>query len=235
MKVMATLAEIRASMATLAQPPKDQDFIRRYLGTPREVRGVKTAYIRQLASRLAKEKGNDTPFMVDILDMLYASPTYEERALAGYLLTQCKTMRTGLPLQRLVPWIGAQTGWAEIDTTCQSLMTASEVSNRWQEFVDLITHLSTSHKIQLRRASLVLLVKPLRESSSPELAELACATVDQLKKEKDSLITKAISWTLRSMVLLHTAHLTSYLKTNSSSLPKIAVREVTRKLATGKK
>lgn len=228
-------AQVREALATSAQAPKDQEFIRRYLGTPREVRGVKTAFIRQLARQLAKEWGSDTAGMVQLFDLLYASATYEERALAGYLLTQCTSMRAELPLQRLVPWIGAQAGWAEVDTTCQSLFTATEVSVRSEEFVVLIKNLRTSPHIQLRRASLVLLVKPLRESTSHALAELACTTVDELKHEKSILITKAISWTLRSMVVLHRAHLTNYLKKNSTSLPKIALREVTRKLATGKK
>lgn len=53
--------------------------------------------------------------------------------------------------------------------------------------------------------------------------------------EKHVMITKAISWLLRSLIKYHKNEVTVYLKKNSLTLPKIAVREVRRKLETGKK
>jgi len=56
-----------------------------------------------------------------------------------------------------------------------------------------------------------------------------------LKSEKEVLITKAISWTLRSMVKLHRTPLKNYLAKNKQTLPAIAMRETLTKLQTGKK
>jgi len=49
------------------------------------------------------------------------------------------------------------------------------------------------------------------------------------------MITKAISWILRAMITYHKDDVRSYLKENLATLPKIAIREVTRKLETGRK
>jgi len=59
--------------------------------------------------------------------------------------------------------------------------------------------------------------------------------VEKLKTEKDVLITKAISWVLRSMILTNPEVVREYLEKNKDSLPRIALREATTKLLTGKK
>jgi 3-methyladenine DNA glycosylase AlkD len=67
------------------------------------------------------------------------------------------------------------------------------------------------------------------------LAEVAFRNIDRLKSEKAVLITKAISWLLRSMVKHYKADVASYIKKSADTLPKIAVRETMVKLKTGKK
>jgi 3-methyladenine DNA glycosylase AlkD len=67
------------------------------------------------------------------------------------------------------------------------------------------------------------------------LAQVAFKNVDRLKHEKEILITKAISWVLRSMVKHYRKPLQTYLKENADTLPKIALRETMTKLRTGKK
>jgi 3-methyladenine DNA glycosylase AlkD len=49
------------------------------------------------------------------------------------------------------------------------------------------------------------------------------------------MITKAISWVLRSLVKHHRSEVENYLDTHEESLPRIAVREVRVKLDTGRK
>ncbi|HZX73671.1 MAG TPA: DNA alkylation repair protein, partial [Cyclobacteriaceae bacterium] len=76
---------------------------------------------------------------------------------------------------------------------------------------------------------------PISKHADQHLADMALANIDHLKHEKEILITKAISWVLRSMVRHHRKSLVAYMNENSDSLPKIAVRETNRKLDTGKK
>ena len=81
----------------------------------------------------------------------------------------------------------------------------------------------------------MLLCKPLTRSEDERLSRQALQMIDSLKHEKEVLITKAISWSLRSMVKLHKTDLKKYIDKNKASLPAIAVRETLTKLKTGRK
>ncbi|HZC45387.1 MAG TPA: DNA alkylation repair protein, partial [Candidatus Acidoferrum sp.] len=86
-----------------------------------------------------------------------------------------------------------------------------------------------------RRAALVFLTAPVRNSNDERLAALAFETIESLKPERDKMIAKAVSWLLRSMVPHHQRAVSTYIRENRHSLPAIAVRETTRKIATGRK
>ncbi len=81
----------------------------------------------------------------------------------------------------------------------------------------------------------MLLAAPTRTSDDARFRDLAFAVVERLKAERPILITKAVSWLLRSMALRHGPAVTAYLEANAASLPAIAVRETRTKLATGTK
>ena len=68
-----------------------------------------------------------------------------------------------------------------------------------------------------------------------EVADTALENIELLKHEKEILITKAISWVLRSMIRHHREKVAEYLEENAATLPAIAVRETRTKLSTGKK
>lgn len=61
------------------------------------------------------------------------------------------------------------------------------------------------------------------------------ANIERLKHEKEILITKAISWVLRSAVTHHEQAVKRYVLANKDTLPKIAVRETLVKIKTGTK
>jgi 3-methyladenine DNA glycosylase AlkD len=97
-----------------------------------------------------------------------------------------------------------------------------------------LLQLNKSKNINKRRASIVLLCLPLRIHDN-RIPPVAFSLIDNLKHEKEILITKAISWVLRSMVKHHREALEEYLHENKETLPSIAVRETLMKLKTGKK
>jgi hypothetical protein len=84
-----------------------------------------------------------------------------------------------------------------------------------------------------RWLGLVLLNAPVRHSDEARYAELAFATIEALKAERPILITKAVSWLLRTLTERHRAAVSAYVEANAATLPAIAVREVRVKLATG--
>jgi 3-methyladenine DNA glycosylase AlkD len=105
----------------------------------------------------------------------------------------------------------------------------------WTTWKKLIKSFVKDKNISKRRASLVLLTKSLRQSDDIKLSKLAFENIEKLKHEKEILITKAISWLLRSLVKFHSKQLSIYLKENRDTLPKIAYREAYCKLTTGRK
>jgi len=105
----------------------------------------------------------------------------------------------------------------------------------WKEWKSLLASFSKSGNVHKRRASLVLLTRPLRESDDRRLARLAFANLDRLKTDKDILVTKAVSWLLRALIKYHRQEVETYLKHNAESLPQVALRETRNKLASGRK
>ena len=81
----------------------------------------------------------------------------------------------------------------------------------------------------------MLLTGPISHSSDSRLSEIAFKNIGRLKSEKDILVTKAISWLLRSLIRHHKKEVGVYIKQNAGGLPKIAIRETRRKLLTGRK
>lgn len=166
---------------------------------------------------------------------LYQGDSIEERAFAGFMLGHYSKFRNQLPLSVFDTWLGHLEGWREIDTTCQSNYTAKDVLEKWDEWQVFLGDLAQRETIQHRRASLVLLIKPVRDSTDERLIATALENVDRLKHESDKLITKAISWILRESIKRHRQIIGNYVAKNSATLPAIAVREFTKKYETGKK
>ncbi|MEO1286204.1 MAG: DNA alkylation repair protein [Chloroflexota bacterium] len=171
----------------------------------------------------------------DTLSDLYQGVSIDEACFAGFMLGHYQKYRQQLPLSMLDEWLSHLEGWREIDTTCQSNYTAKELLANWDEWEPFLHDLARRETIQHRRASLVLLVKPVRDSADERLIKVALHNVDLLKHEMDKLITKAVSWVLRASIKRHREMVRSYVTENTDSLPAIAVREFEKKYSTGKK
>ena len=193
-----------------------------------------------LLRKIAKDWIKKHPYLslseyTALLNSLYAGKSHEELSLAGKLLEYVPDLRKQLGPCLLNEWLDKVEGWAEVDSICQSNFTPDEMFTQWLRWRDVIKDFSSDENIHKQRASLVLLTKPVRESNDAKLMKLAFKNIDRLKQEKDILITKAISWLLREMIKNFRSEVKDYLEKNEDSLPRIAVREVTNKLKTGKK
>jgi 3-methyladenine DNA glycosylase AlkD len=233
-----TLESLGDDLIALRNPAVDEAFLQRYMGTSRPILGVKTDAQRKLARTAARalppgDAGDG--FWLLLLDGLYAGPTFDHRTLAGHLLHARPAARRQLELERLRGWVRDLQGWCEVDTTCQSNWSAQELLARWDEWGPFLDALSQEEAITLRRASLVLLLTPVRESPDERLRDRAFANLARLEHERDPLITKAISWLLRSLIIHHRDAVAACLHAHATTLPAIALRETRRKLETGKK
>lgn len=215
---------------------KESLWVQKYLGSNKPYNCIKTGDVQKLARKIDEENNIDKQQLENLLDLLYSkAKTFEEIDLAAKLLGINSKLRQQIDPNKLDYWLNFTHGWAETDVLCQSNFTSNELLSNWNTWKKLLMKFSKDKNVHKRRASLVLLTKSVRMSDEKRLANLAFRNVELLKSEKDILITKAISWVLRSLIKNHKQEVARYLKENKNTLPKIAVREVTNKLLTGVK
>ena len=170
-----------------------------------------------------------------LLTSLIHGKSSTEKSMAGILMDNSTLAQRKFNPEIFDQWLDHLVGWAEVDTVCTGAYTISEIPTDWVRWKRLLERFSKNKNIHKRRASLVLLCSPLRRFKSEPMALMALKNTDRLKSEKKILITKAISWVLRSAVLQHRELVKKYLALNMDLLPKIAVRETLAVLRTGKK
>ncbi len=206
------------------------------LGSNRRWHGLKNDQRRRiLLDFCAAQKGLSYDDWLALIDSLYHGDSYEERCAPQTLLLKYPRYRRQLPRPQLDAWLGRLDGWAEVDSTCQTVFSAADLLADWEGWSALLRSLAADENVNKRRAALVLLTAPITQSPDRRILDLSLTLINCLKGEKDKRITKAISWLLRKGVKQHRGAITAYLEAQAEGLPAIAVRETRRKLATGKK
>lgn len=215
---------------------KQRQWLQRYLGSNKPTLGLSAKNTDEIIKKIIKENEFDDKSLTELLDSLYKNGgSFEELNLAARLVGRLPRIRKKININKLDEWLNYTCGWAEVDGLCQSNFTAEEVLENWNEWEKLVKKLVRDKNINKRRASLVLLVKAMRQSNDRRLLETEMENIRKLMKEKEVLITKAVSWGLRAMEKFHKKELVKFLKENKESLPKIAYREAMRKVKTGRK
>ncbi len=211
-------------------------WVQKYLGTDKIFHGFSSQEIVNLAKDLLKNNNFNNQELIDLLNSLYQNgTTYTEIALAATILSKSSKLLQNFDPKNLDLWLNYTCGWAENDVLCQSNFSSEILLSNWQQWKNILKQFNQSNNINKRRASLVLLTKSLRQSDDPRLSELAFQNIENLKSEKEILITKAVSWLLRSLVSFHKDEVLNYLAKNKETLPKIAYREAFSKATTGRK
>jgi 3-methyladenine DNA glycosylase AlkD len=206
-----------------------------YVGSGHLYYDVSVPVRRTLAKTWLKEhRGITDAEFFAVVGSLFRGKSHEEKTLASILLAYHSSGRKAVRPTQLDAWLDQLVGWAEIDSLC-TIFTAEEILANRREWERFIAALARHENINKRRAALVFLTAPLRRSEDKRLAELGFKTIEVLKSERAIIITKAVSWLLRSMIAHNKRAVAAYIKENHRSLPAIAVRETTRKIATGRK
>jgi 3-methyladenine DNA glycosylase AlkD len=216
--------------------PTQHTFLDSYLGNDHPRYPINIPTLRTIAKDWSKTHRNLTPKeFQQLIDSLIHGESSTEKTMAGILLDlSTKEQRTFDPAC-FDEWLDHLIGWAEIDSVCTGAYANTEIARNWKSWRSLLIRFSKSKNINKRRASLVLFCSPMRKAADERLAQQALENIDRLKHQNEILITKAISWLLRSMIKHHRQEVAGYLKENKETLPKIAVRETMTVLKTGKK
>lgn len=171
----------------------------------------------------------------EVIDALFTGTSHEEKTIAAIILEYLPEMRKLVTFKQLNGWLDHLVGWAEIDALCSGTFKAEDFMTDWDGWKKFVQKLARDKNINKRRAALVFLVYPIHYIQNPDVAQFSFEIIEQLKHEKPIIITKAISWVLRSGVGHHTEAIKKYIQLNQDTLPKIAIRETVRKIETGRK
>jgi 3-methyladenine DNA glycosylase AlkD len=228
--------EIFKSIQMLAGRPTQHTFSDDYLGNSHPRYPISAPMLRKIAKDWMRDHRHVDPVeFAAMLECFIKAPSSTEKCMAGILLDSSTKDQRKFDPRLFDKWLDHLVGWAEIDSVCTGKYTITEIPAQWKIWKTLISKFSKSKNINKRRASLVFFCSPLATVDDERLADHALAIVDRLKDEKEILITRAISWVLRSMVKRYRKKLEAYLRGNSETLPRVAVRETIIKLKTGLK
>jgi 3-methyladenine DNA glycosylase AlkD len=236
MKTNTHHSEILSLIKSRSGTPTQHTFSDAYLGNSNFRYAISVPVLRKIAKQwMSAHRSLSAAEISDLVTSLVTGESGTEKSMAGIILDN-----TTVPQRKFDPelfdlWLDHLEGWAEVDSLCTGLYTVTEIRADWKRWKKLLVRFSRSGNINKRRASIVLLCSPLRTSEDRALINLALENIDRLKSEKSILITKAISWVLRSAIPAQKSIVKKYLDLNKLSLPKIAVRETSVKLKTGKK
>lgn len=211
-------------------------FLDSYLGNSHPRYPINAPTLRAIAKDwMRAHRDMSAKDLANMLTSMAEGKSGTEKVMVGILLDNATKDQKQFDPKLFDKWLDHLEGWAEVDAVCTGKYCITEIPENIPQWKKILAAFSKSKNINKRRASIVFLCSPLSQCDNPALAEIAFENIDRLKGEKEIIITRAISWVLRSMVKFHRKSLEGYLKKNEKSLPAIAVRETKVKLLTGKK
>jgi 3-methyladenine DNA glycosylase AlkD len=215
--------------------PTQHTFLDSYLGNNHPRYSISIPILRKIAKEwMSSHRSLSVLKFAALLTSLNKGDSSTEKTLVGILLDYSTLEQRKFDPRLFDRWLNYLQGWAEVDSLCTGRYSDSEILSQWKTWRPQLIKFSKSKNIHKRRASLVLLCSPLRKSDDPRLARMALQNTHLLKSEKEILITKAISWVLRTLAKHHRTTLLQFMN-HESGLPTIAVRETWRVLETGRK
>jgi 3-methyladenine DNA glycosylase AlkD len=216
--------------------PTQHTFLDSYLGNTHPRYPINAPALRTIAKTWMREhREMSGAEFTAMLTSLIEGVSSTEKVMAGILMDYATAEQQDFDPKIFDHWLDHLIGWAEVDAVCTGAYTIRQIPSGWKKWKPLLRKFSKDNNIHKRRASLVFFCSPVRHVTDEALAEVALENVDRLKSEKHVLITKAISWVLRSMVKNFKKEVSRYIQKNSKALPAIAVRETNTVLKTGKK
>jgi len=228
-KELLSLIQAASSSAT------QHTFLDSYLGNTNPRYPINAPRLRAIAKEwMRNHRDLSAMDVARLIGSLVKGKSSTEKVMAGIVLDNKTIDQRKFDPLLFDKWLDHLTGWAEVDAVCTGRYCDTDIPANIPIWKKILVRLSRSSNINKRRASLVFLCSPISHNDDPRLAEVALIVIDKLKNEKEIIITRAISWLLRSMVRFHRKKITAYLN-KASGLPAIAVRETKVKLSTGRK
>lgn len=218
-----------------AQCPSHRKGMEEYFTTGMSFLGVKTPILRSLVKETAASlRSEEGQIVFEAAIRLVSSGVFEDRQAAYELLSRHKAAFAMLGRKQLEELGQGNDNWASVDTLACHL-----AGPRWlQGGLEDKTLLAWARSQDLwwRRTAIVCtttLNKKLRGGKGDPVRTLR--VIRLVMAERHPMITKAVSWALRELVLWAPKQVAEFLVENEATLAPLVRREVHNKLTTGMK
>jgi len=225
-------AELLSAIESLADPAYREGSLM-VAPTAQGVHGIRTPDNRRLAREWRRaHRDVDQAVVLSLVEVLWNAESRDERALGLEILNLHPNLVRDLEVARFDRWRLDIDNWGVCDflgTRILGPWVEAEPEDRLRYLEQLV---GDAH-LYSRRLGLVASV--YLNTGGTEYGEWTLSQVDRLIDERDPMITKAISWSLRQMTRHQASIVEAYVDSRTDRIAALPRREVRNKLRTGRK
>lgn len=232
-----TASTVRSTLAALRKEaiPERKAFMEGYAPSGERFLGVPVPVLRKKARPIARSlKGADSKDVIAMAHGFVSAGFAEMRQIGYEILELHGAVLDDLTVKDLERLGEGMDNWASVDAFATGV--AGRVWNRGRLEDATIKKWARSKNLWWRRAALASTVAlNLASRGGAGEVEKTLAICDLLVDDHEEMIVKALSWSLRSVIPHDADAVRAFLGTYESRLAKRVLREVTKKLETGRK
>ncbi len=228
------IREIETQLDKLSDPER-LEWAKKNYSTSMILKGVTVPNIRPIVKDLNKRFKNSSPEeVVEFAKQLNATRILEAHQIAIEVLDKHKAARQSLTLDDLLVLGEGIDNWVSVDYFAGML--AGPAWREGQIADEVIEKWATSEDKWWRRAAVVCTVALNQKARGGRGdAERTLKICKLVADDKDDMVAKGLSWALRELAKRESEPVVEFVNQYEGILPKRVVREVRRKIDTGRK
>lgn len=226
--------EIERQLDLLSDPER-LEWARKNYPTSMTLKGVSAPAIRPIIKDLSKRfKKSPADEVIKFAKRLNETRILEAQQIAFELIDKHKQSQRSLTLEDLLALGAGIDNWVSVDYFAGML--AGPAWREGQIPDEVLEGWAASEDRWWRRAAVVSTVALNQKArggsgDAGKTLQICYLVVD----DKDDMVTKALSWALRELAKRDSEPVIEFVNQNEAILPRRVVREVRRKIATGRK
>jgi 3-methyladenine DNA glycosylase AlkD len=228
------VGEVEAQLDRLSDPQR-LEKAESYYPTDMVVKGVAVPDIRPIVKELGRRLGSSPPDeVIRFAKQLVSTRILEARQIACEVLGRNKAALSSLTLEDLLELGAGMDNWVSVDN--YSVLLAGPAWREGQIEDEAVKKWATSDDRWWRRTAVVSTVAlNLKSRGGTGDMPRTLGICQLVAADQDEMVAKGLSWALRELSKRDAAPVAEFIVRNESVLPKRVIREVRRKLETGRK
>lgn len=215
--------------------PERIEWAKQNYATSMILMGVTVPNVRPLVKDLTKRfKNSSAEEVIHFAKHLNSTRILEAQQIAIEVLDKHRAARESLTLDDLLAFGEGIDNWVSVDYFAGFLAGPSWREGRISE--DVIHEWATSEDRWWRRAAVVCTVALNQKARGGRGdASRTLKVCELVASDEDEMVAKALSWALRELAKREVGPVTKFIDQHEAVLPKKVIREVRRKIETGRK